>query len=220
MNKEFDKELRGIIKARRSVRLFNGKKIPKEDVLSIIEAATWAPTGCNNQELRFLILDEEEKIKEFVRFKSFFKGVSAVILIFCDMSLPMSHKMYNELRHERHLPHVDTGLALANMVLYAKSIGIDSCIINLSEYHFQTSKGEKRIITKVINRIKLRLNLHKYMKNNFEFYLRNRLKLPDHLKIMGGVTFGFAKKYPDVNRAKHGDKRIKRESVNHYIVQA
>jgi len=51
VNGDFDKMLMDLIKERRSVRLFNGRKIPREDILSIIEAATWAPTGCNNQEL-------------------------------------------------------------------------------------------------------------------------------------------------------------------------
>lgn len=218
MNNRLDIALMDLIKARRSVRLFNGKKIPREDILSIIEAGIWAPTGCNNQELRFLILDEEEKINEFVEFKSFFKGVSAVILVFCDMSSSMSHKMYNELRHEKYLPYVDAGLALGNMILCAKSKGIDSCVINLSEYHFRRNK-EKRIVSKVINRIKLKLNLYKSMETNFEFYLRNNLRIPGYLKIMPSVALGFAKKYPDVNAFKHGGRKIMRENVNHYIVE-
>ena len=81
VNIEFDKVLMDIIKERRSVRSFNGRKIPKEDILSIIEAGSWAPTGCNNQELRFYILDKEDEINEIVQFKSFFKGVSTIILI-------------------------------------------------------------------------------------------------------------------------------------------
>lgn len=217
MNRKFDEILRDLIKERRSVRLFNGKKIPREDILSIIEAGTWAPSGCNNQELRFLIWDKEGELNEIVKFKPFFKGVSAIILIFCDMSLPMSRKMYYEYKHERHLPYIDTGLALANMILYAKSKGIDSCIFNLSEYHFRQSK-EKKLIKKCINKIKLMLKLHTSMENNFEFYLRNRLKIPKHLKIMCGVAFGYAEEYPNVDIDEHGGKKIMREDVSYYIL--
>lgn len=217
MDRGFDEMLMDLIKIRRSVRLFNGSKLQKKDVLSVIEAGIWAPTGCNNQELRFLVLDQKEEINEIVKFKSFFKDVSAVVLIFCDMSLPMSYKMYRKYKHERHLPDVDTGLALANMILYAKSRGIDSCIFNLSEYHFRAS--EKNTITKrVINKIKSILNLHASIENNFEFYLRNHLKIPNHLKIMCGVAFGFAKKYPNVETAKHGGRKIMREDVHYYIL--
>jgi len=152
-----------------------------------------------------------------VKFKPFFKGISTVILIFCDMSLPMSRKMYYKYKYERHLPYIDTGLALANMVLYAKSKGIDSCIFNLSEYHFVQAK-QRSLIKRITNKIKRTLNLHKFMEGNFEFYLRNRLKIPKHLKIMCGVAFGFSKIYPDVNTAIHGGKKIMRETVDYYII--
>jgi hypothetical protein len=218
VDKDFKQELMSLIKERRSVRSFNGAKICEEDILSIIEAGTWAPTGCNNQELRFLILDEEEELREILKFKPFFRGVSTVVLILCDMSLPMSYKMYHEYKHERHLPYIDTGLALANMILYAKSKGIESCVFNLSRYHFRRS-GEKKIIKKLISKIKLRLGLYKLMENNFEFYLRNHIKLPGHLKIMCGVAFGFAEKYPDVNTFKHGGRRIMRQHLDYYILQ-
>ena len=217
MNREFDKRLIDLIKERRSVRLFNGKKISREDILSIIEAGTWAPTGCNNQELKFLILDKEAEINEIVKFKPFLKGVSTFVLVFCDMSLPMSCKMYHKYKHERHLPYVDTGLALANMIMYAKSKNIDSCICNLSEYHFRQSETTN-FIKKFIKKIKLMLNLHTSMENNFEFYLRNYLKISKHLKIMCGVAFGYAKRYPDVNKDKHGGKKIMRKDVHYYVL--
>jgi len=218
MNKNFSNSLINLIKYRRSVRLFTGKKIPRDDILSIIEAGIWAPTGCNNQELRFLILDGEEKKREISKFKPFFQGASTFILIFCDMSLPMSQKMYVQYKHERHLPYIDTGLALSNMVLYAKSKGIDSCVFNLSEYHFER-KREKNIIKKIIRKIKLIFNLHKSMEGNFEFYLRNYLKIPEHLKILCGVAFGYAKKYPNIKTEMHGGKKVMRENISYYIIK-
>jgi len=217
MKNDFSKNLLDLIKERRSVRLFSGEKIPREEILSIIEAGIWAPTGCNNQELRFFILDKEKEISEIIKFKPFFKGVPTIVLIFCDMSLPMSRKIYKENKHERHLCYVDTGLALGNMILHAKSKGMDSCIFNLSEYHFKRSE-DTGFVKKVINKIKIKLNLHTSVENNFEFCLRNRLKIPNHLKIMCGVAFGFAKEYPDIATAVHGGKRITREKVHRYVI--
>ena len=217
MNKNFSQTLLDLIKYRRSVRIFNGKKISREDILSIIEAGIWAPTGCNNQELRFLILDEEKEINKFIKFKPFLRGVSAVVLVFCDMSLPMSRKIYCRDKSEKHLCYIDTGLALGNMILYAKSKGIGSCIVNLSKYHLGQSETAS-FIKKLTNKIKLKLNLYTLMENNFEFYLRNSLKIPDHLKIMCGVVFGYTDKYPDVNTEMHGGKRIMRERVDYYII--
>lgn len=218
MNNGFNKELLDLIKNRRSVRFFNGKKIPKKEILSIIEAGIWAPTGCNNQELRFLILDKEGEINEIVEFKPFFKGASTFVLIFCDMSLPLSKKIYLKTKGERHLNYIDVGLALANMILYAKSKGIDSCIFNLSEYHLKQVKKKKYFIKKIMDKLKFKFNLHTTVEENFEFYLRKHLNISKHLKILSGVAFGFGKKYPDVTTEMHGGKKIMREGVDYYII--
>ena len=134
-------KLLNLIKERRSIRIFTGEKIPEKDISKIIEAGIWAPTGCNNQELRFLVLSKENEMQEVIRFKPFFKGVSHIVLIFCDMSLPQSKELYRKNHFSSHLSDFDTGLAMQNMVLQAKSIGIDSCIFNLSEMHYKRNKN-------------------------------------------------------------------------------
>jgi nitroreductase len=208
-----------VIKERRSVRIFNGDKIAEDMILKIIEAAIWAPTGCNNQELRFLILNTEKEIQEILPFKPFFKGVSTIVLLFFDMSLPMSQKMYVKYKAEKNLPYIDTGLALSNMVLYAKSQGIDSCVFNLSEYHLEVSRNRKIQLRKLIDFFKLKLGLYKYVESNFEFYLRNRLKLPSNLRVTCGVAFGHAKIYPDLKRDSHGGRKLMRDNIEKYIIK-
>jgi hypothetical protein len=160
------------------------------------------------------VLDDEKDIGEFIKFKPFFKGISTVILVFCDMSLPLS-KMYHE-KASRSLQFIDTGLALENMVLYAKSLGIDSCVVNLSEYHF--GQREASLIKKIIKQIKIVFGLHASSKNNFEFFLRNYIRIGGNFKIMAGVVFGYAGREPDINKEMHGGKKIMREKVDHYII--
>lgn len=218
INKNLAKTLLKLIKYRRSVRYFNSQKVSRADIISIIEAGIWAPTGCNNQEIRFLILDREKDIQQMIKFKPFFKGVSTFVLLFCDMSLALSQKMYLETKSEKHLPYIDTGLALANMILYAKSKGIDSCIFNLSAYHFQHN-GSSGFLKKILCKIKLKLNLHFLLKNNFEFYLRHQLKTPRNLKIVCGLAFGFAKKYPDVHSQSHGGQSVMRKKIDYYLIK-
>ena len=202
--------LKQLIKERRSIRVFTGKKIPEEDIKKIIEAGIWAPTGCNNQELRFLILKDVEEIKQF---KPYLIGVSNFILIFADMSLPQS-KMY-KYPYEKNLQYIDAGLALQNMVLYAKSMGIDSCIFNLSEYHFALTRS---IYKKISNKIITYLGLHATRKDNFKFILKNKFKIPEHLKIMCGVSLGYGKIIPDINTVMHGGKKIMRKDIERYLL--
>jgi nitroreductase len=214
-----NQNLMPLIKERRSVRIFNGSKIPEGLILQFIEAAIWAPTGCNNQELRFLILDKEEEIQGMMPFKPFFRGVSTMALVFCDMSLPMSRILYRQNRSERHLCYVDTGLALANMILFAKSQGVDSCIFNLSEYHMQQRKKRKNLGQRMIDTFKRKFGLHRYIEENFEHYLRNQLRIPSHLKITCGVAFGYAKIKPDVLKAVHGGRKVMRDKLENYIIR-
>ncbi len=197
-----------LIKKRRSVRIFSEKKIPEKEIREIIEAGIWAPTGCNNQELRFLILENMDEIK---RFKPFTKSASHFILVFADMSLPQSG-MYKK-EHERNLPYIDTGLALQNMVLYAKSIGVDSCICNLSDYHFiVTNSIPKKIMNKIL------ANLYPATKDTFGYVLRNKLKVPKHFKIICGVALGYGKIESDSN-ILHGGKKVMRKGVDDHIIK-
>ncbi|HHV81293.1 TPA: hypothetical protein GXX44_06360 [bacterium] len=218
---EFSKKLMDLIKTRRSVRIFNGEKIPKNEIISIIEAATWSPTGCNNQELRYYILDTEEELKSFLRFKPFLKGTSNVILILYDISLPMSN-IYKKYKHERNLPFLDAGLAMGHIILYAKSRGIDTCIVNLSEYHYASGNPKISLPRKIINRIIRKLTesfgLQRLLKNNLEYFLRNELNIPTNYKILGAVVLGYAQRYPDIEKEKHGGKMVKREAVDYYIL--
>ena len=205
-------DLLSLIKERRSVRRFSpDKRIKDDDILLILEAGIWAPTGCNNQELKFLVLSDKVT-DDFMKFKPFLRGCITVIVVFCDTSI-----LASQSKQSRHLPDVDTGLALSHMVLYAKSMGIDSCILNLSPYHFAI-KGETWIY-RIARKIALRIGLHSALANNLECFLRERAGVPGYLKIMGGVAFGYAESYPNVHTAKHGGKKIMRKKLSHYMVK-
>ncbi len=49
-----------IIKKRRSVRHFDGRKIPDECMEQILEAGRWAPSGANAQPWRFILVTGRE----------------------------------------------------------------------------------------------------------------------------------------------------------------
>ena len=55
-----------VIETRRSVRKFKSTPIPRKDLLKIIKAASMAPSGGNQQNWHFIII-ENKKIKEVLR---------------------------------------------------------------------------------------------------------------------------------------------------------
>jgi len=207
-----------LIKERRSIRVFTGKKIPLLDLSKIIEAGVWAPTGCNNQELRFVILSKEEVLNEALKFKPFFKGVSHFVLVLCDMSIPLSTQMYKRNSPAQMMSDLDTGLAIQNMVLQAKDIGIDSCIVNLSEQHYKKEKN-LRLIQRMKKELMKKLKLHSINPNSFEYFMRNFLLVPTQYKIRAGVVFGYGKHIPNIEKARHGRNLIKRSSIEDYIIK-
>jgi len=54
------------IYARRSVRSYDGKKVPEETVREIIKAGTFAPSGMNVQGLRFVVMENQERIEDLI----------------------------------------------------------------------------------------------------------------------------------------------------------
>jgi nitroreductase len=56
-------ELDTCIKGRRSVRVYTNELVSKEQVETILEAGTWAPTGMYREPLRFIVIEDRELIK-------------------------------------------------------------------------------------------------------------------------------------------------------------
>lgn len=51
--------VREAVVSRRSIKLFNGQPVSKEDILTIIEDATWAPNHGNREPWRFVVAVED-----------------------------------------------------------------------------------------------------------------------------------------------------------------
>ena len=53
-----------LIKSRRSIREFQDKPVPREEIERIIDVARYSPTGHNGQEVQWLVIDDSEEIKK------------------------------------------------------------------------------------------------------------------------------------------------------------
>ncbi|MFQ5915091.1 MAG: nitroreductase family protein [Nitrospinota bacterium] len=50
-----------VIMSRRSIRRYDPRPVPEEDVMRILEAARWAPSGANIQPWAFILVEEAER---------------------------------------------------------------------------------------------------------------------------------------------------------------
>src|SRR3990172_1352948 len=78
-----------VIKTRRSVRKFDGTKIPDVCMQQILEAGRWAPSGANAQPWRFIVVTEKDKLKSIAErcyykiFKSRHVGEAGAVVVIC-----------------------------------------------------------------------------------------------------------------------------------------
>ena len=52
-----------LIKTRRSIRAYKDDPVPRETMSQLIETARYAPTGANQQNVKWLVIDDKEKMK-------------------------------------------------------------------------------------------------------------------------------------------------------------
>jgi nitroreductase len=103
------------IKARRSIREYSDKPIPKNILEKIIDAARSAPTARNLQPWEFVVATDKELIKKIAGITDhgkFLSQAAACILVLCSDT-----KYYLE----------DGCAATQNILLAASSLGIGSC---------------------------------------------------------------------------------------------
>jgi nitroreductase len=86
-----------IIKAifeRRSVRRFMNAPVSRDLVMAALEAASWAPSGLNNQPWRFALIwdwESREALAALTRYSSTIESAAVLIAVFLDSEASYDH---------------------------------------------------------------------------------------------------------------------------------
>jgi nitroreductase len=75
------------IHERRSVRQFTDEPVSRDLIMTAIEAASWAPSGLNNQPWRFAIIwdkPSQEALAALTKYSNILKSASVLIVVFMD----------------------------------------------------------------------------------------------------------------------------------------
>jgi len=105
------------ISTRRSVRQFTGQPVEREQLLEIIKAGTWAPSGLNNQPWRFVIVQGAEarsSLAKLTKYHFVIEAAPACIAVFVDRRV-----MYHDVKD-----HQAMGACIQNMLLAAHALGL------------------------------------------------------------------------------------------------
>jgi nitroreductase len=105
------------IYTRRSIRQYTDQPLERENLLEIIKAGTWAPSGLNNQPWRFVIVqnpDIRKELASFTKYHTLIERAPACIAVFVDKNV-----MYHEVKD-----HQAMGACIQNMLLAAHALGL------------------------------------------------------------------------------------------------
>ncbi len=115
------------IRGRRSVRSYTDRKIPREHLGKIMEAAIWSPSGSNAQAWEFIVVEDDDDIKKIKTFSPGIFGNPAAIIIVC-RDLKRAYELCGELGRDI-LSVMDISMASQNIMLAAYDLGIGSCAV-------------------------------------------------------------------------------------------
>lgn len=92
--KRADLEVIRTITERRSVRNFTEAPVERRLILEILRAASWAPSGLNNQPWRFAIIWDQslkEELGRLTRYSAVVKNAAVLIPVFLDRDSSYDH---------------------------------------------------------------------------------------------------------------------------------
>lgn len=129
------KEILDLIKSRQSDRKYDSKPIENEKLERIIEAGRLAPSACNAQPWKFIVVNESElllKVADAASAKLIgmngFVALAPVIIVIVREKPNITSKAGSIIK-DKDYSLFDIGIAAENICLQAKAEGIGSCII-------------------------------------------------------------------------------------------
>ncbi|HIC86243.1 MAG TPA: nitroreductase family protein [Desulfobacterales bacterium] len=105
------------IKTRRSIRKFAPDWIEDETIDNIVEMATWAPSGLNNQPWRFVIVRDKgvkDKLAQQTKYSRIIENAPVCIAVFLDNA-----ESYDRVKDIQAI-----GACLQNMLLAIHAMGL------------------------------------------------------------------------------------------------
>ena len=116
---------------RRSVRWFEEKRVPREDVDKALKAASMAPSACNRQAFKYRIFDDPDLVKKVATIpfgtSGYAENLPMVIVVVGDLSDYFSSR-------DRHTIYIDASLSVMAFMYALETLGLSSVAINWPDF--------------------------------------------------------------------------------------
>lgn len=124
-----------LVRTRQSVREYLSKPVEREKIERCLEAARFAPSTCNSQPWRFIVVDDPE-LKDAVARRTFGRLLSfnrftlqAPVLVLLVGERPkLTARIGATIKH-RQFSLMDIGIAAEHFCLQAKEEGLGTCML-------------------------------------------------------------------------------------------
>lgn len=145
-------EFSELIKIRQSDRKYETRPVDKELVMKCIEAARLAPSACNSQPWKFVVVDDPVLLKEMAdaaqgmgmnKFSHEAPVIVAVVLEKMNLSASIGSVI-----KDKEYSLLDVGIAVEHFCLQAADLGLGTCIMgwfNEKKVRKMLGIGRKRV---------------------------------------------------------------------------
>jgi len=124
-----------LIKQRKSVREFLDKPVEREKIMTCLEAARLAPSECNSQPWKFVVVDDRDlkdklcdgAFSGIYSMNSFCKTAPVIVVIISEKSKFLAR--IGEIFRGTKYYLIDIGIACEHFVLQAEDMGLGTCWI-------------------------------------------------------------------------------------------
>lgn len=127
--------LLGLIRSRRSCRKYSSQAVEKEKLDRIIEAGRLAPSACNAQPWKFIIVDDRSLLQDLAEAASakllgmnWFVSQAPVQIIVVREKANITSRIGGTVKNKDY-SLIDIGIASENICLQAEAEGLGSCIV-------------------------------------------------------------------------------------------
>ncbi|MEO0271002.1 MAG: nitroreductase family protein [candidate division WOR-3 bacterium] len=131
-----------------SCRKFKDKSVEREKILKCIDAARLAPSACNSQPWRFVVVDDEKLIREIAEIATrgiygvinkFLFEVPCIVVVVADKEKFIARLGARITGTQYYL--IDIGISSEHFVLQAQELGLGTCFIG-----YFNERGIKKLL--------------------------------------------------------------------------
>jgi nitroreductase len=155
------KNLLELIKSRQSDRKYSDKPIEKEKLERIVEAGRMAPSACNAQPWKFIVVTEADILAKLAEASSAkllgmneFAGQATSMLVVIREQANLTSRIGAQIKRKDY-SLIDIGIASENICLQAEAEGLGSCMLGW----FDEEKVRKTLGVPKTKRVELIITL-------------------------------------------------------------